>query len=111
MSRKKKLERAQPSASRSPAAANKYGRWRAAVVELLSAEWHSSANVESVAATVVGMFDAGANDAEVADFLHSQELLYDKEASLTDAARMALVQALHKSAGAETSIRPSNEEL
>lgn len=99
MPRKGKLERAVPSASPGPASANKYGEWRRAVKELLIAQWQNSANIESVAATVVGMFDAGAGDAEVAAFLHSQEQSSEGQSLLSDEARLALVRELHKSAG------------
>lgn len=99
MPRKGKLEKAQPSASRTPAAANKYGEWRRTVKELLIVHWQSAADLDSVAATIVGMFDAGATDAEVADFLHSQELSAGGEVSLTDEARRALVRELHRGAG------------
>jgi hypothetical protein len=79
-------------------AANKYSRWRSLVRELLVAEWDDSADVDGIAATVVGMFDAGAPDAEVAAFLHSQELLRHVDSPLTDEARMALVRKIHESA-------------
>src|SRR5919197_968989 len=94
MPRKGKLERVQPTASRGSVAANKYDHWRHAVKDLLMARWQSSADIESVAATVVGMFDAGAKDVEVAAFLHSQEQSSAAESSLTDEARLALVQGL-----------------
>ena len=97
MPRKGKLERAQPSASRGPAAANQYDRWRGRVQELLVSAWQRSDDVEGVAATVVGMFDAGATDAEVAAFLRAQERL-GEAGSLTDEARMTLVRELHQSA-------------
>jgi hypothetical protein len=79
-------------------AANKYDDWRRVVKDLLNARWQSSADIESVAATVVGMFDAGASDVEVAAFLRSQEQSA-AESSLPDEAHLALVQELHKSAG------------
>jgi hypothetical protein len=92
---------------------NKYGRWRSTVQKLLTLHWQqpSSIEVEGVAATVVGMFDAGASDREVAAFLRSQELLERQEALLTDEARMTLVQQLHRSAGAESSEGAPAEEL
>ena len=112
MPRKGKFEHAQPSPSRSPAAANKYGRWRSSVEDLLRSSWlRASLDVESLAATVVGMFDAGATDTEVAAFLSSQEELETEELWLTDDARMELVRELRGSAGADVSTRPSNEEL
>ena len=97
MPRKEKTERAKSGTSRSPDAANKYGRWRRAVRDLLIAQWGRSADIESVAATVVGMFDAGAKDVEVAAFLYSQEQP-STESPLTDEARLALVRELHESA-------------
>jgi hypothetical protein len=109
MPRKGKVERAKPS-SESPAAANKYGRWRRSVRDLLLARWLPSADVESVAATVVGMFDSGATDAEVAAFLRSQELWDDEEPSLTDEERLELVRELHRSAGSNIATRPFDEE-
>ena len=97
MPRKGKLEGSQPTGPRRSVAANKYDHWRRAVKDLLMARWESSADIESVAATVVGMFDAGAKDVEVAAFLYSQEPS-EAESSLTDEARLALVQELLKSA-------------
>jgi hypothetical protein len=105
----RKGKQAKPAPSRSPAAANKYGRWRRSVQELLIARWQNSDDVEAVAGTVVGMFDAGATDAEVAAFLHSQESGETAE-SLTDEARMALVRELHGSAGSPSSVQSSDEE-
>lgn len=110
MPRREELDGAHASASRNPAASNQYDRWRDRVKELLVTGWQSSDDVEGVAATVVGMFDAGATDAEVAAFLRSLERL-DETGSLTDEARMTLVRELHRSARATESIRPSNEEL
>lgn len=62
-------------------------------------QWQDSSDVESIAATVVGMFDAGARDTEVAAFLHSQEQSSEGQPSLSDEARLALVRELHKRAG------------
>jgi hypothetical protein len=99
MQRKRKLEQAKPSSSSNLESANKYNRWRSAVEDLLTERWQSSLDVQSVAATVVGMFDAGATDAEVAAFLRTQERSDTEEPSLTDDARNALVHDLHGSAG------------
>lgn len=96
MPRKAKPEPTSPEPPRSPAPANKYAQWRRAVKELLVAQWQDSADVDSIAATVVGMFDAGAKDTEVAAFLHSQEQSSEGQASLTDAARLALVRELQR---------------
>ena len=110
MPRKGKLEGAQPSASANPAATNQYDRWRSRVQELLVIGWQSSEDVEGIAATVVGMFDAGATDAEVATFLRSQEQV-GEPGSLTEEARMTLVRELHRSAASAAPIRPLSEEL
>jgi len=99
------------SASESPGADNKFGRWRRSVEEILTAKWHGTADVASVAATVVGMFDAGASDAEVALFLRSHELQDDREALLSVESRIALVQELHRSGASTLSTRPPDEEL
>jgi len=77
------------------------------VQELLMDGWLSTADVENVASTVVGMFDSGATDAEVAAFLHSQELLHDEREPLTDEARMTLVREL--AASGERSATPKND--
>lgn len=53
--------------------------------------------IENVAATVVGMFDAGATNAEVAAFIRSAED-HGQGPVLTDEERLALVQDLHKAA-------------
>ena len=80
--------------------ANKYGRWRARVEELLASRWASAPmNVQELAATIVGMFDAGAREAEVTAFLRDQESTLEGAPSLTDEARRALVRDIHLSAG------------
>lgn len=98
MPRKGKPAPASPSPSPDPAPANRYAQWRRAVKELLAAEWQDSADVDNIAATVVGMFDAGAKDTEVAAFLHSQEQWAEGQSALTDEERLALVRQL-QSAG------------
>ena len=98
MSRKGKLERTQ---SRAPVSANKYGRWRESVVQLLGARLGSQLlDIENTAATVVGMFDAGATNAEVAAFIRSEESHGHSEV-LTDEERLALAQELHDAAAIE----------
>ena len=57
-------------------------------------------DIESVAATVVGMFDAGATNAEVAAFIRSEERHGDHQA-LSDEERLALVRELHEAAAIE----------
>lgn len=78
---------------------NKYGRWRARVEELLASRWaRAPMNVQEIAATVVGMFDAGARESEVAAFLRDEERTQDGAPRLTDDARTRLVGELHMSA-------------
>ena len=57
-------------------------------------------DIESVAATVVGMFDAGATNAAVAAFIRSEERHGDHQA-LSDEERLALVRELHEAAAIE----------
>ena len=79
---------------------NKYARWRARVEELLLSRWlRAPMNVQELAATIVGMFDAGASESEVAAFLSDQEREQDGTPRLTDDARNALVRDLYTSAG------------
>lgn len=107
--RKDNLEPAMPSDS-SADSDNKYVRWRRAVEELLTAKWQRSADVASVAATVVGMFDAGASEEEVAFFLRSHELQDEEEALLTVESRIALARELHRCGALPLSTRPPDEE-
>ena len=111
MPRKGKLERAK-QVSTASASANKYTVWRSLVQELLASRWQRGPiDVKSIAGTVVGMFDAGAKDAEVAAFLASHEHSQTGEQWVTDSERMTLVRDLHESARSSTATRPSNEEL
>ena len=103
MPRKEKPELAEPLELQTPEAVNRFARWRRSVVEILTAKWQHDVDVESVAATVVGMFDAGASDEEVAYFLRSQEVQGESHALLTFESRLALAQELHKSAALPTS--------
>jgi hypothetical protein len=108
MPRKAKVERPIPAVSRRPEAKNKFVRWRRSVEELLIAKWQPNADVENVAATVVGMFDAGASDAEVAFFLRSQEQ-DEGEALLSVESSIALAQELRGSAALPLSTRSDEE--
>ena len=104
MPRKGKPEETTPSSTDGSSTSNKYDHWRSCVQALLTSQWPaSSVDVEEVAATVVGMFDAGATDYEVADFLYSQERFDDQDGLLTDEARMALARQLHRSAASDES--------
>lgn len=79
--------------------ANKYALWRARVEELLSTHWdRARLDVQEIAATVVGMFDAGADEAEVAAFLRDRERSESGAPWLTDDARLELVYQLHTAA-------------
>jgi hypothetical protein len=110
MPRKGKLERKVPLTG-DPASVNKYAAWRTLVQELLASRWQQGpVDVKAIAGTVVGMFDAGAKDAEVAAFLTSHEVSQADEPWLTDSARMTLVRDLHESARS-ISAKPSKEEL
>ena len=96
--------------SESVVMANKYARWRSRVQELLSTHWDRGLlDVQEVAATVVGMFDAGADDAEVAAFLRDRERSEQGGPWLTDDARLELAHQLHMAAGLLWS-SPSAEE-
>lgn len=66
--------------------------------------------VRDLAATIVGMFDAGARDSEVAAFLSDQENAQEGGPWLTDDARLELVRDLHMSGGSLHSTQ-SNGEL
>jgi len=80
--------------------ANKYALWRARVEELLSTHWDRGLlDVREVAATVVGMFDAGADNLEVAAFLRDRERSESGAPWLADDARLELVHQLHTAAG------------
>lgn len=77
---------------------NKYGRWRSRVEELLLARWNrEGVDTRELAATIVGMFDAGADDKEVATLLRDREREESGAPWLTDEARLALVHMLHAS--------------
>ena len=103
MPRKGKQEETTPSSSDGPSTPNKYDHWRSCVQALLTSQWPvSSVDVDEVAATVVGMFDAGATHNEVADFLYSQERFDDQDGLLSDEARMALVRQLQSAASDES---------
>jgi hypothetical protein len=79
---------------------NKYARWRARVEELLRGQWdRARLDLREIAATVVGMFDAGADSSEVAAFLRDRERLESGAPWLTDDARLELVDQLQSSAG------------
>ena len=91
--------------------ANKYALWRAGVEELLASQWdRARLDVREVAATVVGMFDAGARDSEVAAFLRDRERLESGAPWLTDEARLELVYQLHMAAGPRESEQSSEDD-
>ena len=80
--------------------ANKYALWRTRVEESLRAKWdRAGLDVREVAATVVGMFDAGADDSEVAAFLRDRERSESGAPWLTEDARLDLVRQLHMGTG------------
>ena len=68
--------------------------------ELLRGQWdRARLDLREIAATVVGMFDAGADSSEVAAFLRDRERLESGAPWLTDAARLELVDQLQRAAG------------
>jgi hypothetical protein len=78
---------------------SKYNRWREAVKKLLVERWQPSLrDPGNLAATVVGMFDAGATDSEVAAFIRSQEVPADGLRVLSDEALLALAHDIHRAA-------------
>lgn len=80
--------------------ANKYALWRARVEELLRSRWdREEIDLREVAATVVGMFDAGAENSEVAAFLRDRERAESGAPWLTEDARLELVHQLHMAMG------------
>lgn len=90
--------------------ANKYALWRVRVEELLRAGWdRARLDVREVAATVVGMFDAGADASEVAAFLRDRERSESGAPWLTDDARLELVHQLRTAAGPPQSKQADDE--
>ena len=89
------------TAKRLKGSAARLGPWRAAVVAALRAEWGDTADVdfEAHAATIVGMFDAGARDREVAGFLEHQERVYRSDRRSSPEALFELATRLHRLAG------------
>lgn len=57
-------------------------------------------DIENVAATVVGMFDAGATNAEVAAFIRSEEG-HGQRPVLTDEERLTLVRDLNQASATD----------
>ena len=91
--------------------ANKYALWRSRVHELLSTHWDRGLlDVQEIAATVVGMFDAGADDREVAAFLCDRERSETGAPWLADDARLELVHQLHQAAGLPQSRQPVQDD-
>ena len=79
---------------------NKYGVWRSRVEELLTARWdRARLDTREIAATIVGMFDAGADAEEVAAFLRDRERSESGAPWLTAEARLDLVHDLHGARG------------
>lgn len=90
--------------------ANKYALWRARAEELLRAGWdRARLDVREIAATVVGMFDAGADESEVAAFLRDRERSESGAPWLTDDARLELVHQLHAAAGPRQSKQAADD--
>ena len=78
-------------------------RWRGAVAEMLRAHWPDMAALDAKAATIVGMFDAGARDREVADFLALEEV-QAAEPRQSHNELLALAGRLHRLAASRPSV-------
>ena len=92
---------------RSREAEQQLERWRAEVKRLLLEDLVLSrrdgprakgVDYVAAAATIVGMFDAGARDSEVVTFLRHLETETSGQASLAEDARRELVTRLHRAA-------------
>jgi len=81
---------------------NKYGVWRSRVEQLLTARWdRARLDMREIAATIVGMFDAGAAAEEVAAYLRDRERSKSGTPWLTPEARLELVHELHEARGGD----------
>jgi hypothetical protein len=79
--------------------------WRSAVAAMLRAEWPAlGAEVVDLAATIVGMFDAGARDREVGTFLAHRTAQPPLSRPLSDLAARKLAGNLHRLARSRPSI-------
>jgi hypothetical protein len=87
---------------RSDARAARVGAWKLRAAAVLAAAVGDDASAveryTDLAATVVGMFDAGARDAEVATFLKGDAVPFPGLRSLTDPRIDALAAELHRAA-------------
>ena len=76
--------------------------WRERARLLLADAWPSHSQhhseVEALADTIVGMFDAGARDEEVITFLRDAETRHFGEERLSASSRQVLARALHRAA-------------
>ncbi len=92
-----RLERLEPSSSQSTASEGHASRWRTAIAELLTSEWSVCVNeAEFLTHTIVGMFDAGASDSEVAAFLRTGA---PHTSDRSTSALADLAGRMHRSAG------------
>lgn len=74
-------------------------RARILLAESLPATDQVAPDVAGLANTIVGMFDAGARDAEVIAFLREAETRHFGEERLSASSRQVLARALHRAAG------------
>ena len=82
-------------------------RWRAATEQILRDQLGADGrddtrsaglNYRVMSATIMGMFDAGARDSEVVEFLRYVEQLSSGTSLLAEEARRELVSRLHRAA-------------
>ena len=95
-----------PTSKRLTETAARLRSWRVAVAAALRAHWGETADadLDAPAATIVGMFDAGARDREVAAFLEHQEQVHRPDMRSSPAALFELATRLHRLAGSRPSV-------
>jgi hypothetical protein len=95
-------------------------RWRAAVAALLASEWDPARTwahakpehtYDRLAETIVAMFDAGARDLEVEQFLALLERDATTHTERLTRERRAIVEALHRAARTAVSQTSSRSTL
>jgi hypothetical protein len=95
-----------PQSDRSDAITARITAWQsqaATVLAIAAGDDHGAAeHYATLAATVVGMFDAGARDAEVRTFLTGAAVDFPGLRSLTGAQIAALAAELHRAAAGPT---------
>jgi hypothetical protein len=78
-------------------------QWRMAVAATLRERWPAATDLDVTAATIIGMFDAGARDREVADFL-VLDVAHRSVASVSANELLDLASHLHRLAASRPSV-------